>query len=750
MLSRIARSLAALALLAGLARADGFMQIDRPTREAVPMAVKYHKVDVEIDNQVATTTVDQVFVNPNGFNVEATYMFPVPAGASVSKLSMWIDGKEMEAELLDADKARATYEEIVRSQQDPALLEYVGTKMFKLRVFPILPNEEKRVKLAYSESLKADNGLCVYRYPLNTEKFSSRPLSECRVAVHVKSGIPLKSLVSPTHPVDVARKSDLEGTVVYEAANVLPDKDFLLYFTQQDGDFGMNMVAQREAGEDGYFMLMLSPKAEATDAEVVKRDVCFVIDNSMSMAEEDRMPQAKKALKAGLETLNPGDRFNVIRFSTEAVKWKDAPVEATAENLAEAGKFIDAIKARGGTNISEAMTMALGMNPGDAARPYMVIFMTDGEPTLGETDPEKIVKIVKDANGKQARIFTLGVGFELNVNLLDRIAEENRGLREYITPTESLETKMAGYYEKIGAPVLSDVKIEFGGQPDETYDVYPKQLSDVFKGQQIAVYGRFKGEGGRSIKLKGSVNGKPREFVYEASLPKENATHDSIPRLWAISKIGHLMDAIRLKGENEELKKEIVALAKEFGVMTKYTSWLVLEDNARLRRELGAGRPNAAPAAPADGAWKADGDDQNEEFEKLAEAGRSGMGAGGGENRVEASKDLKKMQEGKVQDALAFKRKSYAGDKKPGADNGAVSAVGGKTFYCVDGVWMDQKFKMGSETLKVEYLSDEYFKLLAANPGAGKFFALGDHVIVVLGGKTYEVTPKKATEEPKK
>ncbi|MCC6739165.1 MAG: VWA domain-containing protein, partial [Planctomycetia bacterium] len=525
MLSRIARSLAALALVAGLARADGFMQIDRPTREAVPMAVKYHKVDVAIDNQVATTTVDQVFVNPNGFNVEATYMFPVPAGASVSKLSMWIDGKEMEAELLDADKARATYEEIVRSQQDPALLEYVGTKMFKLRVFPILPNEEKRVKLAYSESLRADNGLCIYRYPLNTEKFSSRPLSECRVAVHVKSGIPLKSLVSPTHPVDVARKSDLEGTVVYEAANVLPDKDFLLYFTQQDGDFGMNMVAQREAGEDGYFMLMLSPKAEATDAEVVKRDVCFVIDNSMSMAEEDRMPQAKKALKAGLETLNPGDRFNVIRFSTEAVKWKDAPVEATAENLAEAGKFVDAIKARGGTNISEAMSMALAMNPGDATRPYMVIFMTDGEPTLGETDPEKIVRIVKDANGKSARIFTLGVGFELNVNLLDRIAEENRGLREYITPTESLETKMAGYYEKIGAPVLSDVKIEFGGQPDETYDVYPKQLADVFKGQQIAVYGRFKGEGGRSIRLKGSVNGKPREFVYEASLPKENATH---------------------------------------------------------------------------------------------------------------------------------------------------------------------------------------------------------------------------------
>ncbi|KAF0240120.1 MAG: hypothetical protein FD180_5050, partial [Planctomycetota bacterium] len=608
-----------------------------------------------------------------------------------------------------------------------------------LRVFPILPNEEKRVKLAYSETIKADSGLCVYRYPLNTEKFSSRPLNECRVAVHVKSGVALKSLMSPTHSVDVARKSDFEGTVVYEAANVLPDKDFLLYFTQQDGDFGMNMVAQREDGEDGYFMLMLSPKAVATDAELVKRDVCFVIDNSMSMAEEDRMPQAKKALKAGLETLNPGDRFNIVRFSTEAVKWKDALVEVSGENLAEAGKFIDAIKARGGTNISEAMTMALAMNTGDASRPYMVIFMTDGEPTLGETDPEKIVKITRDANGKLARIFTLGVGFELNVGLLDRIAEENRGLREYITPTESLETKMAGYYEKIGAPVLSDIKIEFGGESAEVYDIYPKQLSDVFKGQQISVFGRFKGTGSRSIKLKGSVNGKAREFVYEAGFPKENGTHDSVPRLWAISKIGHLMDAIRLNGEKEELKKEIVALAKEFGVMTKYTSFLVLEDNARVQRQLGAagGRLRGADEALR----RIEAEDKASEA-PAADAGGMELGAKG-ESAVEASKEAEKAKKGQALEPApaggGFARK----DARTGQTKSAVQVIAGKTFYGTNEGWYDQKWDGKAETLKVEYLSDEYFKLLAAKPEVAKWLALGDHVVVVVGGKAYEIMPKK-------
>ncbi|MCE9581573.1 MAG: VWA domain-containing protein, partial [Planctomycetes bacterium] len=490
--------------------------------------------------------------------------------------------------------------------------------------------------------------------------------------------------------------------------------------------------------------------AEASDAELVKLDVCFVIDTSMSMAEEDRMPQAKKALKAGLETLNPGDRFNVIRFSTEATKWKDGPVEVNAENLKSAREFIDTLKARGGTNISEAMTMALGMNPGDAARPYMVIFMTDGEPTLGETDPEKLVKVTHDANKANARIFTLGVGFDLNVNLLDRIADENKGLREYITPTESLETKMAGFYEKIGAPVLSDMKLEMGGANGEIYDVYPKQLSDVFKGQQIAVFGRFKGDGSRSIKLKGSVNGKPREFVYEAAFPKEGASHDSIPRLWAISKIGFLMEGIRVNGEKPELKKEIVALAKEFGVMTKYTSWLVLEDNARLRREnfgAGGGRPGA-PAAPADGAWKGDDRDHNE----AAAEGKAGLAAPGGERGVDASKELEEMQKtGQAKDALVFKRKGgkLEDRKKQQLDGGgdSVTTVGNRTFYMVDGVWMDQKFKMGGETLKVEYLSDEYFKLLAAKPEVGKYLALGDSLILIMDGQTYQIVPKKEEEK---
>ncbi|MBI2920666.1 MAG: VWA domain-containing protein [Planctomycetes bacterium] len=761
----------ALALLPSLAAAQGFMQVSDRSLQAMP--VKYHKVEVTVDNQVATTEVDQVFLNPNGRQIEATYVFPVPAGASMSRLSMWINGVEQEAELLDSEKARGIYEDIVRSRQDPALLEFVGSRMFRLRVFPILPGEEKRVKLSYSETLKADAGICQFRYGLNTARFSSQAVQEVRVSVKVKSNVPIKGIISPSHAVDVARKSDFEATAVYEAANVAPDRDFVLYYSQGEGEFGLNLVAQRTPGEDGYFMLLLAPRAEARDGEILKRDVCFVLDTSMSMSEQDRIAQAKKALKAGLQTLNPGDRFNVVAFSTEVYPWSEALMEANDANIQAAGGFIEKLKARGGTNISGALEKALALSPGDAARPYMVIFMTDGEPTLGEVEPDRILALTREKNSSKARIFTLGVGFDLNVRLLDLLAEEHGGLREYVTPTEALETRMAAYYEKLGAPVLSDVKLEIPGDGTEIYDVYPKKLTDIFKGQQIAVFGRFRADGARSIRLKGTVNGQPREFVYETRFPAQSAEHESVPRLWAISKVGHLSDAIRLNGEKEELKKEIIALAKEFGVVTQYTSFLVLEDNARngvaggrfggrrnLRVTGGGGAP--APEAPRNGFERkgipaagaptddpavmfpdgeesdhnesADGRMKGDSGESMGRGRAPGkaagvydaMGVGGGAGGVKASRDADAMKGGR----------DVGGSKK-------VQQVGTRTFYLSDeGVWVDGEFKPEMKKTTIEYLSDEYFKLLKDKPGLARYFAIGGRLIVVISeNEALEVVP---------
>lgn len=768
---------AVLALAASLASAQGFMQVSDPN--ASQMTLKTHLVDVVIDNQVATTTVDQVFLNPNGGQIEATYLFPVPPGASMEKLSMWIDGQEQEAELLESGRARGIYEAIVRSRRDPALLEFAGAKTFRLRVFPINPGEEKRVKLTYSEALRGDAGVVQYRYGLGTAKFSRAPLSEARVSVRVASNVALKSVMSPTHAVDVARPDDHHATVAWEAANTSPDRDFQLFVAAQDGEFGMNLVAQRAAGEDGYFMMLLAPRV-VPKSEAIRRDVCFVVDCSMSMAEDDRMAQAKKALKAGLQTLNRGDRFNIVRFSTEVTQWKEALVEATDESLADASKFVDGLKARGATNISDALGTALAMNPGDARRPYMVLFMTDGAPTIGETEPDRILAFAKEKNGAGARVFTLGVGFDLDVRLLDRLADEHHGLRQYVTPTESLETRMAAYYEKFSAPVLAGAELKIEGAGVEIYDVYPKALSDVFKGQQIAVYGRFKEPGQRKVRLTGTVDGETREFAWTADFPAASGAHESVPRLWAVSKVGHLVDAMRLGGEQPELKAEVIALAREFGIVTPYTSFLVLEDNARVpavpasagegaggrfgggRRNLGVGggggtaerprdaferegAPSGEPevlfpdAVESDHNESAKGDlsslkgDDSEFLKGLDARGRGpgrmdALGVGGGSGGVRASREADAMKEGR------------------GGESKAAKRIGDKTFYFARGAWRDADWKDGLETVRVEYLSDEYFKLAQEKPELAKFFAAGEAVTVVFEGRAYEVTVAPAAK----
>ncbi|MCE9583877.1 MAG: VIT and VWA domain-containing protein [Planctomycetes bacterium] len=735
-----------LALCASLAQAQGFMQVS--DGNASSMTLKTHLVDVVVDNQVATTSVDQVFINPNAFPIEATYLFPVPAGASMSKLSMWINGVEQEAELLEAGKARSVYENIVRSRKDPALLEFADAKTFRLRVFPIAPGEEKRVKLSYSEVLKGDGGVVTYHYGLATAKFSKVALSEARVSVKVLSNISIKSVISPTHPVDVARPDDHHATAAFEATNTAPDRDFLLYIASQDGDFGMNLVAQREAGEDGYFMMMLAPKV-TTKSEAIHRDVCFVVDTSMSMADEDRIAQAKKALKAGLQTLNPEDRFNIVSFSTEVHLWKPALLTATEASVAEASAYIDGLRARGATNIEGALEAALGMAPGDAARPYMVLFMTDGAPTIGETEPVNLLHQALKQNKSGARIFTLGVGFNLDVRLLDSLAQEHHGLSQYVTPSESLETRMAAYYEKFSSPVLSDAKLEIDGAGVEIYDVYPKQLSDVFKGQQLSVFGRFKEGGSRKVRLTGKVNGEAKEFSWSAEFPVQTAEHDAVPRLWAVSKVGHLMDAVRLKGENEELKKEIMALAREFGIVTPYTSFLVLEDSARPalggperptdrfgggRAPVRKGAPddNGAPAFPAAEAGDHNESDNSSSM-KGADYGDPMGGAGGVRGRSEA------LGIGSGGGGVRASREADAMKAGKGGDSREAKRVGEKTFYQGHGVWQDADWTVTAELVKIEYLSDEYFKLTADKPELAKYLALGERVRVMFEGKAYEV-----------
>src|SRR6266403_3355371 len=323
-----------------------------------PLEVHSVRVNTRIADQVAVTSMEEEFYNPNPARLEGTFIFPIPKGAHIDKFTMEIDGRQVEAELLSADKARQIYEDIVRRLKDPALLEYAGRDVFKVRIFPIEPNSKKRISLSYTQLLKSDDGLISYVLPLSTEKFSAKPIRQVSVKVELESKKPLKSIYSPSHSVEVKRHGSNRATAGYEASDVQPDSDFALYFAQEKDEIGVNLLTHRVTGEDGYFLLLASPGVDIKEKQVIPKDVAFVLDTSGSMAGK-KLEQAKKALQFCVENLNDGDRFEIIRFSTEVEPLFDKLVEASKQSRSKAEDFIKDLKPMGGTAIDEALKQAL-------------------------------------------------------------------------------------------------------------------------------------------------------------------------------------------------------------------------------------------------------------------------------------------------------------------------------------------------------------------------------------------------------
>ena len=359
------------------------------------LTVKYHHVEVTIENQVATTRIDQVFINDYDREIEGTYIFPLPEDAAISTFDMWVDGKKLEGRVLPKDEARRIYEEIVRSRRDPALLEYVGRNAFQARIFPIPARGEKRVQIEYSQLLAADNGLVKYVYPLNTEKFSPKPLKDVSVSVQIKAARPSSPSTRPATTWRSCARASARPSASYEAANVRPDKDFVLYYTPAGDDVGLNLLTYRPSGEDGYFLLLAAPKVEVDASKVVPKDVILVLDTSGSM-EGKKIAQAKDALRFVLDHLNDADRFNIVTFNTAVTRYADSL--RPAADRAAARKFVDDIRADGSTNIDGALREAFqGLS---SERPAVVIFLTDGLPTAGVTDAGKIAANASKAAAK--------------------------------------------------------------------------------------------------------------------------------------------------------------------------------------------------------------------------------------------------------------------------------------------------------------------------------------------------------------
>jgi Ca-activated chloride channel family protein len=698
---------------------------------------------VEINGALAKTHLTQVFKNTTNRRIEGTYIFPLPPGASVSGFAMTVNGKRMEAEFLEGDKAREIYQGIVAKLRDPALLEFVGRDSIRAKIFPIDPGATQHMELEYSQPLRADNGSFRYVVPLRLPVGGKAE----RAAVDIKIVSPdgVKAVYSPTHEIEVVREGESarvtgefgktpasrRRTGIGSTPGASAARDFVLYYTAGRGKVGVNLVTHREAGEDGTFMLLLAPDSQIAPEEIAAKDVVFVFDTSGSMSGE-KIEQARQALLNLLGNLNPSDRFNIVTFSSATRSFRDELTTASPDVLKDARKWSENIKAVGGTNINEALLESLKMMSGNlrgAARPQQIVFMTDGQPTVGETNIEQILKNVREANsrtidvggtkptpitfnGLESRIFVFGVGYDVNTRLLDSLAEENRGASDYVLPEENIEEKIGALYNKIAFPVLSNTRLDWHGA--KVYDVYPPVLPDLFKGAQTIVFGRYEAGStpGTAPTLIGNIGGREERFAGRGDFSSESSSsaNDALPRLWATRKIGFLMDEARRAGRtiDPEVKTEIIALGKKYGIVTPFTAGLITEDGNN-------GDSNARGDATR--------------FRNGVFGPAGAVPAASGEQAVKASQATKQYR---TADTLSASLPQSA----------TMRTIEGKTFELKNGVWTDADFdaQKAPRIQTIKFASPEYFTL-ANDARIAKWLSVGEKVILVLGDKTIQVVP---------
>jgi Ca-activated chloride channel family protein len=728
-----------------------------------PLEVSSCKLTGKIQDQVAVTTIDQEFYNPNNARLEGTFIFPVPKGAQLDHFAMEIDGKKAEAELLAADKARTIYEDIVRRAKDPALMEYSGRDLFKVRIFPIEPNAKKRITIRYTQLLKADSGLITYQVPLNTAKYSSKPIKSVSVKLELESKRPLKSIYSPSHVVEIKRDGSNRAIVGYEASDVVPDTDLALFFAPEKDEVGISLLTHRVAGEDGYFLLLASPGMDVRENKLVKKDVVFVLDTSGSMAGK-KLEQAKKAMLFCVENLNEGDRFELVRFSTEVEPLFNELVLADKPHRDKANDFINGLKPIGGTAIDDALKKALALKPAREGRPFLVIFLTDGLPTIGTTDEQQILDGVKKTGGGNVRVFCFGVGNDVNTHLLDNITEQTRATSQYVLADEDLEVKLSNFYAKIKEPVLANPALKFTGDI-RTTKLYPSALPDLFKGEQLVLVGRYSGKGQSAAVIEGAVNGATRTFAMDVKFGEESSDNDFIPRLWATRRVGYLLDEIRLRGESSELKDEVTDLARKYGLVTPYTAYLILEDEARR------GVPMAMQSMPR---LRQDGFamDAMKDLSDRYKAEQSGGLAVNASRANQAFKMAGNSAEAQAAYADANRSLSYSAPVATAAPalvgsmggrggsmtvaSGAVidtdartagqfaqngQFVNGRNFFQNGNQWVDSQVQQSqtARRVRLQFSSKEYFDFAATNSAARPWLAMGNNVQFVLQDTIYEV-----------
>jgi len=681
-------------------------------------------IRADLIDRVLRYEVTEVFVNRGSGLGEADYVFPLPKGAAFQDLKLSINGELVAGEMLNADRARQIYEQIVRQQRDPALVEWMGYGMLRARIFPIAPGEQKKVVVRFQtvaeregDALRVDyfrgtgRGAGISRARgLNGDEIrngnSREPMVRGSFVLGYPSDATYGNAYSPTHSLVTHRRGNRREVSV----NGLASEITVLVPVRRSSQPAVSVLTYAPSGEDGFALITLSPPAVAP--RVTARDVTLVLDVSGSMAGV-KIRQARDAGKQVLATLSSNDRFRLIDFSTDVRNFRSGFVRATADNISAANRYLESLDASGSTNISGALDAALegGSSPG---RLDLVLFVTDGEPTVGERNPDAIASRVARQRG-DSRIFSFGVGADLNAALIERLAVEGRGTAHFVRPEESVERAVAVVASRLTSPVITDVRVS----TDRVRLIkrHPTDAADIFAGQDFIMLARYDGSGGSHIRFEGQTADGPVSWASRVAFPSSSRENSFIARLWATQRVGFLSAEKRRHGPSREIDDEIRELGERYAIPTEFSSYLVLEPgmkqmrnqvtgsgvaggSVRERRDSKATSPAAAPSSV-----------QSFEAARASAAQRSATTLG-------------------------------ATDEADFSGRGAgLRRAGTRSFTLREGIWTDTRKTSSMRVMKVLPFSAAYFRLLEALPDLREAFAVGDRVIVAGRHIAIEVTP---------
>src|SRR6266566_3178348 len=681
-------------------------------------------VRVNLVDRVLRYEITETFVNRGSRVGEADFMFPLPKGAAFQDLKLSINGELVSGETMSADRARQIYEDIVRRQRDPALLEWMGYGLLRARIFPIAPGEQKKVVVRFQTVAEREGDALRIDYfrGLRTNQLATGQQPEGRVSflLTYPNDPTYGTAYSPTHSIfeqrygsegyddsygeDARFASSYRGSVRRFEVRDARGEVTLLIPIRRTTSAAISLLANAPGNDDGFALITLSPPA--VRPRPVPRDVTFVIDVSGSMSGQ-KIEQARSAGKQLLRTLSPTDRFRLIDFSSDVRTFRDDFTTATRENIRAAERYLDDLEAQGSTNISGALDEALSSRVQSGRLP-IILFLTDGQPTVGERDASVIASNVAKQRGSR-RLFTFGVGADLNVSLIEQLALEGRGTASFVRPEESVERAVGIVASRLTSPLVTDVRVHADGV--RLLKMHPSGPVDIFAGEDLVVLSRYDGSGNAVLRFDGQTTSGPVSWTTRVYFPERSRENPFVARLWATQRVGYLSAEKRKHGGSQEINDEIRELGERFGIPTEFSSYLVVEPGMNQRRlgraggvQLNGVVTTGAAMAPAPAAVQF-------EAAKSAAAQRSATSLSAADAAVGIREDAN------------------------------VRRAGNVTFVLRDSVWTDVRYKKTGMVLQMKPFSDAYFKLIEIVPDLREPFSIGERAIVAGRNMAIELTP---------